>query len=164
MVGLVVFGLLCAALCVPVPARAQNNTKEAVEGKVLGGIEVTRSNVRTQRKQIINQYLSLSPSEAKKFWPVYDKYQHDVAKLNDPLVSMAADYAKNYKTLTDKQASDFLDKYLLLKRKYRDTQKVYVNKFKKTIPNKKVLRLYQLEEEMDAVVNYNLAGALPLAK
>ena len=108
----VVFGLFAVALSAPVLAQTTN--KEKVAGKVMGGIEVTRANVRAGRQQIISQYLSLGPDEAKKFWPVYRKYQEDVAKLNDPLVKMAANYVKNYKTLTDKQASDMLDQYLLL--------------------------------------------------
>jgi hypothetical protein len=160
----VVFCLFAVVLGVPGQARAQTTNKEKVAGKAMGAVEVTRADVRAGRQKIVSQHLSLSPSEAKNFWPVYRKYQEDVAKLNDPLVAMASNYARNYKTLTDKQASDMLDKYLLIKRKYRDTQKVYVNKFKKTIPNKKVLRFYQLEEEMDAIVNYDLAGSLPLAK
>jgi hypothetical protein len=148
----------------PAQENAQAEAKEKLEGKILGGIEMSRANIRAQRQDIVNRYLDLSPGEAEKFWPIYRDYQNDIGKINDQLVSLAADYMKNYGTLTDREASDTLDNYLFLQKKQADVKKVYVNKFKKAIPNKKVLRLYQLENEMDAVTNYDLAGTLPLAK
>jgi hypothetical protein len=146
------------------PQNAQAEAQEKLEGRVLGGIEMSRASIRAQRQDIVNRYLDLSPDEANKFWPIYRDYQNDIGKINDQMVSIAADYVKNYGTLTDKEASDTLDNYLFLQKKQADVKKVYVNKFKKAIPNKKVLRLYQLENEMDAVTNYDLAGTLPLAK
>jgi len=149
------------------PAQGQNAQAEAQEklqGKMISGIEVSRASIRAQRQDIIGRYLDLSPDEANKFWPVYRDYQNDIGKLNDQLIELATKYVENYNSLTDKDASDILDRYLFTQQKLADTKKVYVNKFKKAIPNKKVLRLYQLENEMDAVTNYDLAGTLPLAK
>jgi len=40
----------------------------------------------------------------------------------------------------------------------------YVPKFEKVLPPKKVARLYQIENKMRALVNYELARQIPLVK
>jgi hypothetical protein len=38
----------------------------------------------------------------------------------------------------------------------------HASKFKKTIPEAKVARLYQLENKLDAIINFALAMQIPL--
>jgi hypothetical protein len=42
--------------------------------------------------------------------------------------------------------------------------KSFLPKFRKVLPEKKVARYYQLENKIDAVVNYGLARQIPLVK
>jgi hypothetical protein len=43
-------------------------------------------------------------------------------------------------------------------------KKKYVKRFMKVLPAKKVLRYYQIESKMDAVINFDLAATIPLAR
>src|SRR5262249_10800900 len=45
--------------------------------------QLQRANLRSQKKQIINNSLSLTTEQAKAFWPVYDKYEVEFTKIND---------------------------------------------------------------------------------
>ena len=40
----------------------------------------------------------------------------------------------------------------------------YLKRFRKVLPEKKVMRFMQIENKMDAVIEFELAGSIPLAK
>jgi len=44
-------------------------------------IQLLKSNIRSQRKQIVAANMDLTDAEAEKFWPVYNRYADDVAKI-----------------------------------------------------------------------------------
>ena len=46
----------------------------------------------------------LTEAEAQKFWPVYDEYTAEAAKINDAKLSVIKEYAQNYESLSDVQA------------------------------------------------------------
>jgi len=46
-------------------------------------IQLLKSNLRSQKKQIVAANMDLSDAEAEKFWPVYDRYATDEAKVYD---------------------------------------------------------------------------------
>lgn len=133
-------------------------------GAVRNQIEVTQAEVRTHRKEIVGRYMNLTDTEAKRFWPIYDSYQKDIAVAQQRMADTTVNFAKNYDTMTDADASQILTDYLNNEKNILDRKRMYVGRFKSVIPAKKVLRLYQLEERMDAATRYNLAGSLPLAK
>jgi hypothetical protein len=40
----------------------------------------------------------------------------------------------------------------------------YLEQFGKTLPGRKVVRFYQIENKMDAVLRYDLASAIPVVE
>src|SRR5690242_3735036 len=46
-------------------------------------IQLLRKDIRAQRKQLIATNLPLTPSEAEKFWPVYDQYVSELVSNNN---------------------------------------------------------------------------------
>ena len=57
-----------------------------------------------------------------------------------------------------------LTDYLTLERDYVALLNAYLPRFKKVLPPRKVARLYQVENKARALVNYDLARSIPLAK
>jgi len=46
-------------------------------------IQLLRRDIRSEKKQIIAANLSLTATEATKFWPVYDQYQAEYKRIGD---------------------------------------------------------------------------------
>ncbi|PYM98114.1 MAG: hypothetical protein DME08_08535, partial [Candidatus Rokuibacteriota bacterium] len=61
-------------------------------------------------------------------------------------------------------ATKLLADYLALERAHVALLSSYVPRFEKVLPAKKVARLYQIENKMRALVNYELAKQIPLVK
>src|SRR5512139_2736839 len=69
-----------------------------------GSMEALRDAIKSDKKAFIENYMELTQAEGKEFWPYYKSYQFDLQKINDRLIKLIDDYAKNYKNLTDQDA------------------------------------------------------------
>jgi len=132
--------------------------------KPADNMQLVREKIKTDKKLFIAQNMNLTESEAKVFWPVYENYQKDLAKLVDKTVKLVENYAANYQTMTEEAANELINGYLAIEGERVALMKSFLPKFRKVLPEKKVARYYQLENKIDAVVNYGLARQIPLVK
>ena len=132
--------------------------------KPADNMQLVREKVQTDKKLFIAQNMNLTESEAKVFWPVYENYQKDLDKLVDKTVKLIENYGANYQTMTEEAAKELINGYLALEGERVTLMKSFLPKFRKVLPEKKVARYYQLENKIDAVVNYGVAKQIPLVK
>ena len=132
--------------------------------KPADNMQLVREKIQTDKKLFIAQNMNLTESEAKVFWPVYESYQKDLAKLVDKTVKLVENYAANYQTMTEEAAKELINGYLAIEGERVALMKSFLPKFRKVLPEKKVARYYQIENKIDAVVNYGLARQIPLVK
>jgi hypothetical protein len=132
--------------------------------KPADNMQLVREKIQTDKKLFIAQNMNLTESEAKVFWPVYENYQKDLEKLVDKTVKLIENYSANYQTMTEEAAKELINGYLAIEGERVALMKSFLPKFRKVLPEKKVTRYYQLENKIDAVVNYGLAKQIPLVK
>jgi len=126
-------------------------------------IALTRAQIQTDRQAIIAAAMKLTDDESLAFWPAYRDYRMDMARLGDRLVKVITEFAAADAKLTAEQANRLLDEYLDIRAKDVSVKKKYVGVFRKVLPAAQVTRFFQLENKLDAVVNFELAAAIPLA-
>src|SRR5215510_3035953 len=93
------FVLAMALLATNGVAQAQTETAAGVN--IDTDIQLLRRDLRADKKKLIALNLPLTETEATKFWPVYDQYAADMAKVNDEFYGLIKTYAANQKTLND---------------------------------------------------------------
>ena len=148
---------LALILCVSgLPALAQD--------KPADNMQIVRDKIKADKKLFVAEAMSLTESEAKAFWPVYDNYQKDLIKLNDRAIRMIQNYAKNYQSMTNEAAKKLTDEFLAIRGEQQELMVSYLPQFRKVLPDIKVARYYQLENKISAVVNYDLAMNIPLVQ
>jgi hypothetical protein len=124
--------------------------------------EQARSLVQVERKMIVSQELDLSPTESTAFWPVYDRYTADLKAASDLRVKVITDYAASYDNMSDATAKGLIDDLLRYQEQTVKIRKSYLGKFRKTLPDTKLARFYQIENKLDAIINFALARQIPL--
>ena len=134
------------------------------QDKPASNMEVLREKARADKKVVVAAVLQLTEGEAKAFWPVYNAYQSDMVTHYDRLLKLIDVYGKAYDAMTDETATKLLKDYLALEQDHVKLLSGYVPKFQKVLPPKKVARLYQIENKMRALVNYDLAVEIPFVK
>jgi len=72
------------------------------------------------------------------------------------------DYAEHYETMTQDKARDLLDRHMIYEEQALKVKQLYIEKFRRILPNTKVTRLFQLEGRMDAAISLKLAEGIPL--
>jgi hypothetical protein len=127
-------------------------------------MEILREKARADKKLVVATTLALTEGEAKAFWPVYNAYQSDMITHYDKLLSLIERFTQAYDTMTDQTATQLLNEYLALEANHVALLKSYVPRFQRVLPALKVARLYQVENKMRALVNYDLARQIPLVK
>ena len=140
------------------------NEVAIAQDKPADQMEILREKARADKKLVVATALDLTESEAKVFWPVYNAYQSDMITHYDKLLSLVDRFDKAYDTMTDQTATQLLNEYLALEASHVALLKAYVPRFQRVLPALKVARLYQIENKMRALVNYDLARQIPLVK
>jgi len=134
------------------------------QDKSADNMEIVRSAARAEKKKLVAENMQLTQSEAQAFWPVYDSYQNELRQLNDRSIKLIEDYAKNYQTMSDSMARTLLDEFLAVEADHVKLRQAYVANFMQALPPKKVARYYQLENKIDAVIDFDLARQIPLVR
>ena len=153
----VVGGLLLSS--VPLFAQDANaSSKTSIETD----IKLLREDVRSERKQLVAANLTLTDTEATKFWPIYDQYSAEAWKAGDARVALIKEYVQSYDTMTDAQANNFIDRSAAIDQQFASLLKKYVPIFEKVISPKKTARWYQIERRLDLLINEQLLANIPM--
>jgi len=136
----------------------------AFAGDKTDTMEALKEAITADKKAFIAKDLQLTEAEGKEFWPYYNSYQFDLQKINDRIIKLIDDYAKNYKNLSDLAAVTIVNEYLAIERDQVKLKELYFRTLCKTLPVKKVARYLQLENKISAVVRFELAAKIPLVK
>jgi hypothetical protein len=126
----------------------------------------TRELMQKQKDEVISADMKLTKEEGKAFWPLYREYQEALGKLQDRLFRLLAEYAREREnaTFTDQKARVLLDEYLDMEREDLWLKRAHLEKFSRILPAKKVMRYFQLENKISAMVKYQMTQGIPLAK
>lgn len=155
----ILLATIATIFALPAATMAQVNPAFA---ELTEATEQARSLVQVERKLIVSQQLGLSPTESAAFWPVYDRYMADLKSANDLRVKVITDYAASYDNLSDATAKKLIDDMLRHQEQTVKIRRSYLGKFRKTLPEAKVARFYQIENKLDAMTNFALARQIPL--
>ena len=125
--------------------------------------ELARDAIRANKRLVVAANMNLNANEKEGFWAVYEDYHKDIAKLYGRSADLIEEFAINFETLSDEKASELMDSYLKIEADSVKLKKKYLSKFKKVLPAQKVLRYYQIENKIEAIIEYELVDKIPLA-
>jgi hypothetical protein len=127
-------------------------------------LEILRDTLRTNKKALVDVNLTLTDEEARLFWPVYERYQADLLAVNDRLLRVIDSYAANFASMTDEKATALVDEYLAAERDRVEVRRAFREPISKALPGRKLMRFYQIENKIDAVLRYELAATIPVVE
>ena len=143
------------------PAIAQSSDDAVMTQKEL---QAAKEIIDTKRDMALIANLDLTEAENKEFWPLYEEYRAKIRKARERKVALVEAYAERYRndTVDDDFADAAIKDALAIQRETVKIRQKYWKKFKRIIPVQKAARFYQLENKMDAGVDFVLAGGVPL--
>jgi hypothetical protein len=127
-------------------------------------LDILRDTIQANKKALVAANLTLTDEEAARFWPLYDRYQTELKPVQDRAVKVIEDYTASFHDLSNEKAMKLADDWLSAEGDRVKVRRTYLEQFAKVLPGRKVVRFYQIENKMDAVLRYDLAGEIPVVE
>jgi hypothetical protein len=145
-------------------SSAQAPSGPQAQSTVDQDVDLLRKDIRSQKKQIIAANLQLTDKEAEKFWPAYDQYTSELVKINDAKYAAIKDYATNYTTLSDAQATSLTRQIIGVDQSVAQLRLKYVPIFGNVISGKKTALFFQLDRRLVMLIDLQLASQIPMVE
>jgi hypothetical protein len=144
-----VLGVLSAA-----PAIAQVSEESLLTYEV----------IQTERKSLAMGALDLTGEQLAALTPIYDQYLEEHAAIEEHRLHLARTFMAKYKAMADADAEELIAEFLLIDRLRQDLHSKYAARFGEVLPPRIVLRLLQVENKLDTIVNMQYVKEIPLAR
>jgi hypothetical protein len=120
-----------------------------------------RVDIASHSTQVMATGLLLTGPDEKAFSSLYQKYQVELAKLTDDRQSLIKDYVKVYKTLTNDQAKELLDRLFEFQEQRLSLLRKYSTDMQKSLPTTLVAKFVQLEMQLHRLMDLQINIDLP---
>lgn len=138
---------------------AANTALAADEGKEL---DMFRFSLRMEKMEFVKKTMNLDPEQEKKFIDLYYAYDTELKKLNDNRLSIIADYAAKFDTITDADADKLAKRVLTFRKQRNALLEKYYGKIAKATSKTIAARFLQVENIIQATTDVKIASTLPL--
>ena len=136
----------------------------SAQEKPADNMQVVVEKIRADKKLLVAENMQLTEAEAKAFWPVYNQYQDELLLLRTRTVKLIKDYVEAYEQMSNETAKKLLDELMSIEALGPKLRQAYLPKFRKVLPETKVVRYYQIENKINAALMYEIAANIPLVK
>jgi hypothetical protein len=168
LTGVLIAGVLSAQ------TPAKTNTASAGLGKttsesnrdlnIRAYIELLRSDVQKDKAQVLGEVMQLDAAQAAKFWPIYKSFQTDLTAIGDKIVGVIKDYADNYESMTATAADNLGGRILDLEQERNALKRKYWGQMKSALDPVTAMRFLQVENQLERLVDLQVAASLPVVK
>ena len=152
--------LICLLLCLCVAGTLLADQSLSVQEQ--REINISRKLINDKRNTALAFNMSFTQEEKEKFWPLYREYREAMGKVGDKRMAVIVDYADHIDAMTESRAKQLLDRSFGVDKETIKVKEKYVRKFRRILPETKVVRLMQMENRMDTLVAMKIAEGIPL--
>ena len=163
LVSAVVFAV---AAVLALPAAAQTKPAAAQAKPSSSDMEILRQKIKADKKLVVAANMQLTEAEAKAFWPVYEAYQKDLARINDRMAKAVMGYADAYNKgpVSDETAKKLISEAIAIEESEVTLKRSNLPKLEKAVGGMKAARYLQIENKIRAIIRYELAASIPLVE
>ena len=127
-------------------------------------LEVLRSDFNTTKIHTLNQVMRLTVAEAEMFWPIYRKYEQELAAVGDRKLALIQEFMAHYRagTLDDTNSSERAGKWLANVQDRLDLWKKYHQQISDAVSPVRAAQFLQVENQMAIFVDLNIVSGMPV--
>jgi len=122
------------------------------------GYQDKREQIEAEKIAFFTEKINLSPEEATKFWPLYNKYQSKLEMLHDERRKNMHFYMENHEAIGSAEAMEIADKHVQSKVKEAAILSEFHEEMKKVLSPAKIIKVYAAEREFRHYLIKRLRG------
>lgn len=127
-------------------------------------LKALRHDLQAGRTDIIARNVSLTPEQAGKFWPVFDKYQKEQSAIMDAQLKGIQQYAEKYESLDDATALALMKAHLDRDQRMVTLRLKWLDEFQKVLPARLAARVMQIDRRISLAHQMDFAAQIPLVQ
>ena len=125
-------------------------------------IESILAEIRSYKRDYIEEKMHLTSEEKEKFWPVYDKYQEALRDLDEDYVLFVWANMEDTLISSNDKAQTIIKEFLDIETKRIELIKTFAGQFGEVLPPRKLIRYLQLESRAKTYMNNRVEKMIPL--
>jgi len=123
-----------------------------------------KKDLMADRAQVMAKGLKLDAQQAAKFWPLFETFQKEQAAIVDAQTKALKDYADHFQTLTDADATAYINSLLDRDQKMHDLRVKWLQKFTAAVGAKSAASAIQLDRRLGNITQVQLSSQIPLIR
>jgi hypothetical protein len=127
-------------------------------------IELLRSDIKTQKVAVITEAMRFTNEGSAAFWPIHREYELELGKIIDDRIELIKDYAQNFDNLTNEKAKELARTVFDLEKRRTKLKKKYFKKIEKAVSAIVAAKFIQVENQINLLIDLQIATELPLIK
>ena len=136
-------------------------------GTVMGShddadIAAILDDLETNRRAIVAENMNLPEGQSSAFWAVYDEYRMEMGELEMEGLMLLREFHEHFEEVTDDRANQIMAAYFSREAKALRLREKFVPHFNKVLSAKQTLRLYQIENKLEAIIQADVSSVTPL--
>jgi Spy/CpxP family protein refolding chaperone len=151
------------AACLAAPA-ALAQAPAAPEKGSAAAVDAVRQAAKDDRRGLVERNMQLAPSEAAKFWPIYDAYMKDLEGITKRQNRAVLDYVNQEASMSDANANRLVNELLGADADENKLRKKTYDKVRGAIGARKAARFLQVENKIRTLNRFDTASQVSLVK
>jgi outer membrane PBP1 activator LpoA protein len=123
-----------------------------------------RNAVRADKRGYVESVLRLSDAEAKRFWPIYDRYQRARKAADERRTTAVVQAIGRDRPISDAYAKTLAGELMAADEAEIKARRILQNRLMRSVSPRTAARYLQLEARVRAIEAYDVATSLPLLK
>jgi hypothetical protein len=159
VIAIVVLAAVAASI-----GRTQEESFDAREQNFRAYVTLLRTDIKAERKDVINAIMQFNDSDATKFWPIFQQYDAELTTIGDGRMKLIVDYARNYENLTDEQADALMSKAFELEAQRAILKKKFFDKMKAQLSATQAAKFFLVENQIQHIIDLQISASLPVVQ
>lgn len=124
--------------------------------------ELTKTDLKIEYKAIIIETLLFTDAEAEVFWPIFNNFMIEKNSLLDQTMKILKEYSDNYDTISEDEIDELINKSMDINAQRLKIRKTYYKKLKKVLPKRKAGKLYQIDNQISTLLQFQIISQVPI--
>jgi len=143
------------------PQTAQPVASRSGGASIDEEIAMLRSDLRSNRKQVVAANMKLTDVEAEKFWPTYEQYVNELVAINNAKYAIIKEYLQNT-NMTEEQADGLSKRWIEVDEQVVQLRLKYIPIFRRSLSAKGTAMFFQIDRRVQMMIDLQLASSIPL--
>jgi len=124
-------------------------------------IDVIQSVFGKEKKELVQQYMTLPADQSAKFWTLYDEYEVKRKELNRQRITIIQEYANVYDKLDNAKADDLAKRTLENELSMDKLHMQYYKKMSTSVGGVNAAKFFQLEGYLQTIIKVHVLDQIP---